>query len=257
MATELSAAVEAARAAGEVLRRGFGRDIAVGFKGLVDLVTEADLDAERVIKQVLSERFPAYGFWAEESGRSEGEADARWIIDPIDGTTNYAHGVPLVATSIGLQKAGEVVLGVVYNPLMEEMYVGERGKGATLNGEPLRVSDTEEMIRALLVSGFPYERDRIPATLELWGKFTMLSQGMRRLGSAALDVCWVAAGRFDAYYERGVFAWDIAAGSLILTEAGGTVTNYDGSPLDLDRREIVATNGRLHPAMIELTRTAP
>ncbi len=253
MTRELEAALSAAKEAGEVLSQGFGWQHSVRYKGEVDLVTEVDEQAEQVIGEILLGAFPAYGMLAEEGGALAGEEDARWIVDPLDGTTNYAHGLPLFAVSIGLERAGEVVLGVVHDPTREETYVAERGRGATLNGEPVRVSDTGELIQALIATGFPYDRAEMPEALELFGRLSALTRGMRRLGSTALDLCYVAAGRLDGYYERGIWAWDLAAGSLILEEAGGKVTDYRGGELNLEGREIVASNGALHPAMIELT----
>lgn len=255
MTDELDVAVAAARAAGEILRQGFGGRQMIRYKGTFDLVTAMDEEAERVVTRILRESFPDHGLYAEEGGSHTGAAgeNARWIIDPLDGTTNYAHGFPFFAVSIALERAGEATIGVVYNPVLEEIFVASRGGGATLNGEPIHVSDTPELTRALLCSGFPYDRSVAPAAVDLWGRFTMLTQGMRRTGSAALDLCYVAAGRFDAYYERHVFPWDIAAGSLIVAEAGGTVTNYRGDGLDLDCGEIVASNGLLHATVVSVT----
>lgn len=253
MTRELEVAVAAAEAAGEVLRNGFGQQHEVRYKGEVDLVTEADEKAEQTVKEVLGETFPNYGVLAEESGELSGEGGTRWVIDPLDGTTNYAHSLPIFAVSIALEKMGEVVLGVVHDPMSEETYAAERGGGAALNGQPIRVSETDELIRALLATGFPYDRDEIPAVLDLFGRFARLTQSMRRLGSAALDMCYVAAGRLDGYYERGIKAWDIAAGTLILEEAGGRVTDYHGHELDLEGEEVVASNGLLHPALISIT----
>jgi myo-inositol-1(or 4)-monophosphatase len=250
---ELEAALSAAKEAGEVLRKGFGWQHSVRYKGEVDLVTEVDEQAEQVIREILLGAFPTYGMLAEEGGTLVGEEDARWIVDPLDGTTNYAHGLPFFCVSVALERCGRVVLGVVHDPMHEETFVAERGGGATLNGEPIKVSDTEELIRALIATGFPYDRAEMPEALELFGRFAATTQGMRRLGSAALDLCYVASGRLDGYYERGIWAWDIAAGNLILEEAGGKVTNYRGGILDLEGREIVASNGALHPAMTELT----
>ena len=250
MARELEVAVAAAEAAGEVLRGGFGAEQTVRYKGEVNLVTEVDERAEGVIAEVLREAFPGYGMLAEEGGRLPGEDDSRWIVDPLDGTTNYAHGLPIFAVSIALERAGEVVLGVVHDPMRRETYLAERGGGATLNGQPIRVSETDEPIRALLVTGFPHDREDMPAAVELFGRLTMLTQGVRRLGSAALDLCYVAAGRLDAFYERGLHAWDVAAGSLILEEAGGRITDYQGRKLVLEGGEIVASNGPLHPTLL-------
>jgi myo-inositol-1(or 4)-monophosphatase len=250
---EIEVAVEAAKAAGEVLRNGFGRQHSVEYKGEVDLVTEADKRAEQEIVGRLRDAFPAYGILTEEGGGSSGEADSRWIIDPLDGTTNYTHGFPIFATSIALQREGEVVLGVVYDPMADETYVAERGSGAMLDGEPIKVSDTDELIVALLATGFPYDRDEVPEALDLFGQFVMLTQSIRRLGSAALAMCYVAMGRLDGYYERGIKAWDIAAGNVILREAGGKVTNYQGRKLDLEGEEVVASNGLLHEELISVT----
>jgi len=250
---ELEAALSAAKEAGEVLRKGFGWQHSVRYKGEVDLVTEVDEQAEQVIREILLGAFPAYGMLAEEGGALVGEEDARWIVDPLDGTTNFAHGLPIFAVSIALERAGEVVLGVIHDPIREEAYVAERGRGTTLNGEPIRVSDTDELIQALIATGFPYDRAEMPEALELFERFAAITRGMRRLGSTALDLCYVAAGRLDGYYERGIWAWDIAAGGLILEEAGGKVTDYRGDELNLEGREIVASNGTLHPAMTELT----
>ena len=226
MTKELEAAMSAAGEAGGVLREGFGWQHSIKYKGEVDIVTEVDEQAERVIREILLGAFPSYGMLAEEGGRLSGEEDARWIVDPLDGTTNYAHGLPIFAVSIALERAEEVVLGVVHDPIREETYVAELGRGAALNGEPIKVSDTDELIQALIATGFPYDREKMPEALELFGRFVALTRGVRRLGSTALDLCYVAFGRLDGYYERGIWPWDIAAGSLILEEAGGKVTDY-------------------------------
>lgn len=236
-----------------MLRNSFGQHQEVTYKGEVDLVTKADENAEQTIKEVLQENFPDYGMLAEESGRFEGEVNSRWIIDPLDGTTNYAHGFPVFSTSIALERDSEVVLGVVHDPIANETYTAERGSGATLNGEPIGVSDTDDLIRALLATGFPYDRDEVPVALDIFGQFAMRAQSMRRLGSAALDLCYVAMGRLDGYYERGVKAWDIAAGVLMLREAGGKASDYLGHELALEKDEVVASNGPLHPSLISVT----
>jgi myo-inositol-1(or 4)-monophosphatase len=254
LTSELEAVLSAAKQAGEVLRAGFGAEHDITYKGEVDIVTEIDEQAEQVIREELLGTFPTYGMLAEEGGELESQEDAHWIVDPLDGTTNYAHGLPIFCVSIALERAGEVVLGVVHDPVREEIYVAERGSGATLNGEPIRVSDIDELIRALIVTGFPYDRAEIPEALELFGRFAATTRGMRRLGSAALDLCYVASGRLDGYYERGIWPWDLAAGGVILEEAGGKLTNYRGDVLHLDGREIVASNGHLHPAMTRLMR---
>jgi myo-inositol-1(or 4)-monophosphatase len=235
-----------------VLRAGFGTKHAISYKGEVDLVTEIDEEAERVIREELLGTYSTYGMLAEEGGELAGEEDARWIVDPWDGTTNYAHELPIFCVSVALERSGEVVLGVVHDPMHEETFVAEQDQGATMNGEPIKVSDTDELIRALIATGFPYDRAEVPEALELFGRFAVTTQGMRRLGSAALDLCYVASGRIDAYYERGIWPWDLAAGSVIVKEAGGKLTNYRGCALDLDGREIVASNGRLHPSIMRL-----
>jgi myo-inositol-1(or 4)-monophosphatase len=251
--SELEAALSAAKEAGEVLRKGFGWQHSVRYKGEVDLVTEVDEQAEQVIREILLGAFPAYGMLAEEGGALVGEEDARWIVDPLDGTTNYAHGLPIFCVSVALERAGKVVLGVIHDPMREETYVAERGGGATLNGEPIRVSDTDELVRTLIATGLPHDRTVMPGALDLFRRFAAITRGMRRLGSTALDLCYVASGRLDGYYERGIWAWDIAAGALILEEAGGKATDYQGGMLDLDGRQIVASNGVLHAAMTKLT----
>ena len=235
-----------------MLRAGFGTEHTITYKGEVDLLTEIDEEAERVIREELLGAFPSYGMLAEEGGELAGEEGARWIVDPLDGTTNYAHRLPIFCVSLALQRSGEVVLGVVHDPMGEETFVAEQGRGATLNGESINVSDTDELIRALIATGFPYDRAEMPGALELFGRFAATTQGMRRLGSAALDLCYVAAGRIDGYYERGIWPWDLAAGSVILEEAGGKLTNYRGGVLDLDGREIVASNGSLHRSIMRL-----
>ncbi len=253
MTRELQAAIEAAEAAGEVLRGGFGRQLDVEYKGGTELVTEADEKAEQKIREVLEESFPDYGMLTEESGELEGEADARWIVDPLDGTTNYVHGVPFFSVSIALERNGEVVLGVVHDPMANETYAAERGEGATLNGELIGVSDTDEPVRALVGTSYPDDPGELPKGLDLFGRFADLVRGMRRLGSGALDLCYVAAGRLDGCYEQGFSAWDIAAGVLILEEAGGEATSYQGSELGFEDKGLVASNRLLHPSLVDVT----
>jgi myo-inositol-1(or 4)-monophosphatase len=249
---ELKVAVAAAQAAGEVLRDGFGRQHQIKYKGEADLVTEADEEAERKIAEVLREAFPNHGMLTEESGELEGEGDARWIVDPLDGTTNYAHGVPFLCTSIALERDGEVVLGVVYDPMVKETYAAERGGGATLNDEPLEVSSTEEPAQALLGTSFADRPEEMEVGLDIFGRFAGLVRGMRRLGSGALDLCYVAAGRLDGCYEQGFSAWDVAAGVLIVEEAGGKVTDHRGGRLNTEGSEgLVASNGPLHPSLVD------
>ena len=224
MSKELDTALSAARKAGEVLRSRFGTEHKITYEGEVDLVTEVDAEAERVIREELLGTFPTHGMLAEEGGELAGEEGTRWIVDPLDGTTNYAHGLSIFCVSVALERSGEVVLGVVHDPMGEETFVGERGRGATLNDQPIEVSDTDELIHALIATGFPYDRSEMPEALELFGRLAATTRGMRRLGSAALDLCYVASGRIDGYYERGIWPWGLAAGSVIVEEAG------EGSP---------------------------
>lgn len=253
LAEELEAALEAARRAGDVLRENFGARHRIRYKGEVDIVTETDERSEAVIKEALLGAYPTYGMLAEEGGETTGEEDARWVVDPLDGTTNYAHGLPIFAVSIALEKAGEIALGVVHDPIRQETFVAERGRGAWLNDESIGVSETDELVRALVVTGFPYDREEVPAAIDIFGRLALRTQSMRRLGSAALDLCYVAAGRLDAYYERGGYPWDVAAGSLILEEAGGRITDYKGRPFETEGKEVLATNGLLHPLLTEFT----
>jgi myo-inositol-1(or 4)-monophosphatase len=220
----------------------------------VDLVTEADEQAEQKIKEVLREAFPDHEILTEESGRLEGKGDARWIVDPLDGTTNYVHALPFFATSIALEREGEVILGVVHDPIARETYTAERGSGATLNGQTIRVSDADELIRALLATSFSHDQEEgVAVGLDLFGRFARLTRGVRQLGAGALDLCYVAAGRLDGCFERGLSAWDVAAGVLIVEEAGGKVTDYQGREFDLESTEMVASNGRLHPSLVSVT----
>jgi myo-inositol-1(or 4)-monophosphatase len=249
---ELKVAVAAAEAAGGVLRDGFGRQHQIEYKGEADLVTEADEEAEQKIMEVIHEAFPDHGMLTEEGGEMQGQGNARWIVDPLDGTTNYAHGLPLFCTSIALEKDNEVVLGVVHDPMTNETYAAERGAGATLNGEPLEVSSTSEPARALLGTSFADRPEELEVGLEVFGRLASLARGMRRLGSGALDLCYVAAGRLDGCYERGFSAWDVAAGVLIVEEAGGRVTDHRGSRLDPEQSEgLVASNGIVHPSLVD------
>lgn len=255
MTRELEAAVAAAEAAGGVLRNGFGQPLDVQYKEGAELVTEADENAEEKIREILEDGFPAYGMLTEESGELWGEKDdARWIVDPLDGTTNYVHGVPFFCTSIALERDGEVVLGVVHDPMARETYAAERGGGVTLNGAPIRVSGTDEPARALLGTSYPDDPEETPSGIDLFERFTNLARGIRRLGSGALDLCYVAAGRLDGCFEQGFSAWDVAAGILIVEEAEGRVTSYRGGEPDLNGSGgLVASNGSLHRSLVEVT----
>jgi myo-inositol-1(or 4)-monophosphatase len=240
----------AVEAGGRVLMEKYASGVTVAYKGAIDLVTEADLAAEQAIVAVLRGRHPEYDILAEEGSCGRHGADQRWIVDPLDGTTNFAHGFPWFAVSIALEVAGTLVLGAVSNPHNGELYVAERGRGATLNGRPLRVSTTSALERALLATGFAYDhkhcRDNNYAQFE---RFQREAQAVRRAGVASLDLACVAAGRFDGFWELKLKPWDVAAGVLLVEEAGGRVSDYSGAPMPLERGEILASNGLLHEAM--------
>lgn len=253
-------AIRAAKAAGAVLRRSFAKEIRIEYKGALNLVTEADRAAEAVVVQTIRKRFPDHRFLAEEGGeyKTGGATDQeisihKWIIDPLDGTTNFAHTFPAFCVSIGLETRGEVVLGVVYNPIREEIFLAEKGRGATLNGRLIRVSKTEKLNESLLVTGFAYDvRDDTTNNLDHFGNFIRRTHGVRRTGSAALDLCYVACGRFDGFWEMKLSPWDTAAGMLILQEAGGRVTTFSGEPYSIYLKEVLATNGKIHSEMVEV-----
>ena len=247
MGTFEEVAIEVARRAGDVLRSHFGRVRDVEHKGDVDLVTIADREAETVILAALRAAFPQHRVVAEESGAHPGADDFVWYVDPLDGTTNFVHGFPHFAVSIGLVAGGRVVAAAVHDPLRDETFHAHHGGGAFLNGRPIAVSQADRLESALLATGFPYDRQR--SALEVVPVFQRVlthSQGIRRAGAAALDLAYVASGRLDGYWEALLQPWDTAAGSLLVVEAGGTVTGYDGSRPVVAYRDIVATNGRLH-----------
>ncbi len=223
----------------------------IQFKGEINLVTDADRQSEETIVSLLRSRFPDHQILAEEGSTGGNSGRYRWIIDPLDGTTNYAHGYPHFAVSIALEQAGTVTLGVVYDPILKELFLAQRGKGATLNGRPLAVSSVDQLIHALVCTGFPYDRSQFSATLRRWEYFVRRAQGVRRDGSAALDLCYVGAGHFDAFWEDHLSPWDAAAAALIVQEAGGQVTDFQGHAPNIYRGDLVATNGLLHSAMLE------
>ncbi len=244
-------ALRAARAAGRVHLNRL-RHISIRRKSnALDLVTEADHESEAAVIDILTRAFPAHHVLAEERGGNQLVSEHRWIIDPLDGTTNFAHGFPQFCVSIAYERRGRIHVAVVYDALKKELFSAVRGKGARLNGKPIRVSRTTTLESSLLATGFPYDRRlRRRFYMSYWEAFMMRVQGVRRVGSAALDLCYVAAGRVDGFWEFGLKSWDIAAGSLIVEEAGGHVSNMDGTRLDLDAGRILATNGRLHDEMI-------
>lgn len=255
----LSAAIEAATEAGALLRTGFGHAIVVERKeGQHNLVTDYDHRAEGLIVRQLRQRFPRSHLWAEESGRScAGSTETLWwLVDPLDGTVNFAHGIPIFCVSIAAIYGEELLCGVIYQPMVGELFTAVRGEGAWLNGRRLQVSDTGSLREAILVTGFPYDVAENPGKcIDHFVRFLRLGIPIRRLGSAALDLAYVAAGRFDGFWEIALNPWDVAAGVLMVQEAGGRVTHYDGSSYRLHpRASIVASNGRLHEQMLAVLR---
>ncbi len=243
----LKVAIEAAQKAGDLLRQGFGTSFKISKKGgKHNLVTEYDHAAEKMIIQTISEHFPSHGFLAEESGQGK-KGDVLWIIDPLDGTVNFAHGIPVFSVSIAATQGEEILCGVVYQPITEELFTAEKGNGAYLNGHRLRVTKTTDINDAFLATGFPYNVDQNPLhCIDTFSHMTKKGIPIRRLGSAAIDLAYVAAGRFDAYWEVSLQPWDLAGGKLLVEEAGGKVTDYDGKPRPLlGTGPVLATNGRL------------
>ncbi len=239
-----------ARQAGELLREGYGREHAVHHKGRINLVTEVDRRSEELLLGLIRERFPGHAILTEESGRHQGSEDHLWYLDPLDGTTNFAHGLPGFAVSIGYAAAGEVRLGAIYDPLKDEMFWAERGQGAWLNDSRVHVSAADDLLQSLLTTGFAYEDWVIETNLKHVVRFRRLCQGLRMLGSAALDLCYIAAGRLDGYWEVLVYPWDLAAGGLIASEAGALVTTLQGGAGYLTPPcSILAANPALHAKM--------
>ena len=247
-----SVAKSAALEAGQVLSEGFRTDFEISKKGNIDLVTEMDLAAERVILARISAEFPDHQILAEEEGTRSGTSPYKWIVDPLDGTTNYAHGYQLFCVSIALEMEDELVLGIVYDPIAKEMFSARRGQGAFLNDHPIRVSEEGKLIDSLLCTGFSYTQSEIRKNLQLFNRLIFQSRAVRRDGSAALDLCYVACGRFDGFWEFSLNAWDVAAGKLIVEEAGGLVTAFNGSDCTVYDREILASNRGIHSQLVDL-----
>jgi myo-inositol-1(or 4)-monophosphatase len=251
----LATAIEAVVTAGRIQMSRLGTEIGIRHKGPIDLVTEADLATERMLRDLIASRFPGHEVLAEEAGRGGrrgAPASHVWIFDPIDGTTNYAHGLPIFCASLALSIDGVVAVGAIYDPTRNELFTAELGGGAYLNGRPMSVSTSRRLIDSLLVTGFPYD---VHVTAEesvgMFGVFLERAQAVRRLGSAALDLCYVAAGRFDGFWEKRLNPWDMAAGVLLVQEAGGKVTAIDGGRFDLYAGSLLASNGLVHEEMAE------
>jgi myo-inositol-1(or 4)-monophosphatase len=255
------AATAIAREAGARLREFFSQGVVTEYKGDVDLVTVADRTAEKLIRERLSKVFPEHGIFGEEGTRDRLDGEFRWYVDPLDGTTNFAHGFPQFCVSMGLEQRskglapsedGTMVAAVIYDPLRDELFVAERGRGALLNGRPMRVSKTPELAEALVATGFPSRKRNESPNIHFYHEFSLRSHGVRRAGSAALDLAYVAAGRLDAFWEFNINPWDTAAGYLLVEEAGGKMTGFSGKPFRLDSREILASNGLIHAELIGL-----
>lgn len=249
----LETAMDLCRAAGDILNYYAGREKLVEFKGQANLVTIADKESEELIIGGILSRYPSHSILAEESGTTQPGARVKWIIDPLDGTTNFAHGYPFYCVSIAVEENDEVICGAVYDPVREEMFTAAREAGAYRNGELLQVSGVDRLSQALLITGFPYNfRERVDTVINQFRKFLVASQAVRRGGSAALDLCYVAAGRLDGFWELHLQPWDTAAGRVILEEAGGRVTDFKGGPFSIYMKEILASNGLLQEEMIDV-----
>jgi myo-inositol-1(or 4)-monophosphatase len=249
---EMEIARQAAREAGKIVHSHFGRKNRVRKKGDIDLVTEADIQSEQKILEIISRPFPSDSFLTEETGEHRHLPDRVWLIDPLDGTTNFAHAFPFFAVSIALEVEGRVVLGIVYNPCTNEWFEAVEGRGASLNHQTIRVSSTKNLMESLLATGFPYDvHDNPDGVVARFKTMLTRSQGVRRPGSAALDLCYVACGRVDGYWEERLNPWDTAAGLVIVKEAGGEVTEYTGGDYTPDSKTIIASNGRIHQDMIQ------
>lgn len=252
----LNFAIQTARDAGQLLLEKFGRKINISMKGDINLVTEADLASEKLIIERIKSYYPKHSILAEESGNAvvSGDSTWKWIIDPLDGTTNFAHGYPCFCVTLALEHEGKIVIGVTFDPTRNELFAAEKGQGATLNNKPIRVSETDKIGDSLIVTGFPYDFKQKENFARHLTDFLLSSRGVRRDGSAAIDMAYVACGRFDGFWEEGLNAWDVAAGVLLIEEAGGIVTYYDGSPFSIYSPPICASNSLIHQEMLQILR---
>jgi myo-inositol-1(or 4)-monophosphatase len=257
----VSIAESIAREAGALLREFYYRGVSAEYKGDVDIVTEADRASEKLIVSRLKAELPTHGVYGEEGTRTGLDAEYRWYVDPLDGTTNFAHGFPVFAVVLGCEKRhpglapdedGELVAGVTYDPLRDEMFTAARGEGAKLNGKPIHVSKTKQLQESLIGTGFPSKKRHESPNVHFYHEFTLRSHGVRRAGAAAIDLAYVACGRLEGYWEFKLNPWDTSSGVLLIEEAGGSVTHFDGSKFTLDSREVFATNGSIHDEMKDL-----
>jgi myo-inositol-1(or 4)-monophosphatase len=245
-------AAEIAREGGALLMEYFKKRVVIEYKGEADLVTEADRACERLLMERLRKQWPEHDIAAEEGGRQSSGSSYRWHVDPLDGTTNFAHGFPVFCVSLGLEKDGELMAGVIYDPWRDEMFQAERNRGAYLNGERIRVSKTARLGESLLATGFPSKKRHKNPNIFFYHVLTLRSHGLRRAGSAALDLAYVACGRFDGFWEFNLNPWDTAAGVLLVREAGGTVSKFSGAEFELNSREVLASNGLIHEEMVRV-----
>ena len=250
-------AIESAIKAGLFIKSRLGKSRIVGYKGDINLVTDVDKKAEAIIINYLKKKFSDYSFLAEEGGGKTAKKGYKWVIDPLDGTTNFAHGFPFFCVSVALEKDGKAILGVVYDPMREELFYAEESKGAYLNRKKIHVSKTRKLKKSLLATGFAYNFKKAErSNIENFLSFMLSSRAIRRAGSAALDLCYVACGRFDGFWELGLHPWDTAAGSLIVKQAGGRVTKLDGSPYSHYNKELLSSNGIIHNEMVNVSKKA-
>ena len=254
MEPTLNEIIQWAKEAGQILREGYGQIHQVTNKSSIDLVTEIDQQSEDFLTARILQKYPHHTIIGEENGTQNGHtADLVWYIDPLDGTSNYVHGLPIFSVSIAFSRQGQIELGVVYDPILDECFSAERGHGAFLNGQPIHTAQVQELLQAMLVTGFPYDVHQTHTNIKEFTHFVLRAQAVRRLGSAALDVCYIANGRLDGYWEYKLRPWDVAAGILILEEAGGRVSQLDGTPLELTQYiNLVAANPELHKKMLEV-----
>ena len=251
-------AIDAAKKAGLLLKKNIDKVHRIEFKGVIDIVTEMDKKAEDLIIKTLKNAFPEHGILTEESSEQKTASEYRWIIDPLDGTTNYSHGFPIFCVSIALEKDGEIILGVVCNPMLNELFTAEKGNGAYLNNKKIKVSHISKLSNSLLATGFPYDVRTSPENnINHFSYFAVRAQAIRRAGAAALDMCYVACGRFDGFWELKLKPWDTAAAMLIINEAGGIVTDFGGKPFSLYSGETLASNNLIHDEMVKVLKSKP
>jgi len=246
----LPAMQEIAREAGALLMGHFRRRVKIEYKGDADLVTVADRESEALIRRRIAERWPEHSILGEEQGLTDAGSEYRWYLDPLDGTTNFAHGFPVFCVSMGLEHRGQRIAGVVFDPTRDEMFSAELGRGARLNGEPIHVSPVARLAESLVATGFPSHKRHKNPNIYFYHQITLRTHGVRRAGSAAIDLCYVACGRFEAFWEFNLNPWDTAAGVLMVQEAGGRVTDFDGGPFQINSRQTLASNGLVHDALL-------